>query len=84
MNRASSARHQLLFVAGRNSDRATLSDKRFAVYNCLSTFTAPGLSCRARGISESATLKVLCSNCALSPAPQRACRSGRRQPIVYK
>ncbi len=34
-------------------------------------------TCRARGISESVALRVLCSNCALSPAPQRACRSGR-------
>ena len=34
-------------------------------------------TCRARGISESVALTVLCSNCALSPAPQRACRSGR-------
>src|ERR1019366_8150513 len=34
-------------------------------------------TCRARRISESVALRVLCSNCALSPAPQRACRSGR-------
>ncbi len=34
-------------------------------------------ACRALGISESVALRVLCSNCALSPAPQRACRSGR-------
>src|SRR5258708_2357563 len=31
----------------------------------------------ARRISESVARRVLCSNCALSPAPQRACRSGR-------
>jgi hypothetical protein len=34
-------------------------------------------TCRARGISESVALRVLCSNYALSPAHQRACRSGR-------
>jgi len=34
-------------------------------------------TCWARGISESVALRVLFSNCALSPAPQRACRSGR-------
>src|SRR6266853_2278006 len=34
-------------------------------------------TCRARRILESVALRVLCSNCALSPAPQRACRSGR-------
>jgi hypothetical protein len=40
--------------------------------------TALGRStCRARRISESVALRVLYSNCALSPAPQRACRSGR-------
>ena len=34
-------------------------------------------TCRTRRISESAVPRELCSNCALSPAPQRACRSGR-------
>jgi hypothetical protein len=36
-----------------------------------------GRACRALRISESVALRVLCSNCALSPAPQRDCRSGR-------
>ena len=59
------------------SNQGALSGKRYAAYYCPSTFPAPRLTCRARKISESVTLTVLCSNCASSPAPQRACRSGR-------
>jgi hypothetical protein len=43
----------------------------------LSTFAAQAVTGWAGEISKSVPLRVLCSNCALSPRPQKACRSCR-------
>ena len=85
------ASHQTMWVQGFGPDRqasarrSRLSGKSASWMPLVFHHAVPqewsGVSfrqfCQARGISESVTPTGLCSSCALSPAPQRACRSGR-------